>query len=213
MPVFFTKNYASMKNKIAGIILDSYRNFLKLDKRNERYWKEKYKQRTGKGNARGWNNNPEYQSYLKSRERRAEKLREENPSDFLAKYEKIRRGNRKKRDFFQETEEFGGVEVYNAIYELDTFFLSSKRIGETLGKPVNYYMVYMPFDADATIYSGENAIKMTISEIAKTWRRFASDPANRGKYGLLKLAGELSITESEIDVLARADLASYEDSF
>lgn len=73
--------------------IDSFLAFRAFDRKAEQKYKDEYKQRTGKENARGWNHSKEFDRFQKSRAGRVVRYAENNPESFLKYSERVfRRG-------------------------------------------------------------------------------------------------------------------------
>ena len=84
--------------KIKGLSLDSWEDFKRLDERNRQFWGRRWKDRTGSDTLRGWNNSPEYESYLDSKENRLDTYAERNPESYYENLDKGRAEGRPRID-------------------------------------------------------------------------------------------------------------------
>ena len=183
---------------LTGLRLTNYSSFRKLDNINRNLWRSKYEKRTGKKKGRGWTFSREFNNYLKSRYNRADRLREENLSDYLKNVDRV------------EVYE-GGVdidisirdtEIYNAILEIipkiEVFEIQAIRVRKRFE---SYAKI-----GRSEIY-GINRIKKHLKELADAWRRemelLGKDDSPTGmKY----ISGSLSAKEYSRVLFVKLDL-------
>lgn len=110
--------------KIKGRSLDSWEGFKRLDEQNRQLWGQRWKERTGSDTLRGWNNSPEYESYLSSKENRLDIYAERNPESYYENLDKQKAEGRPRLDKktglppINITEFYTDFEGYGAITEM-----------------------------------------------------------------------------------------------
>lgn len=188
-----------------GRLIKDYTDFRGLDKKNERYWKNRYMSRTGKNNARGWNNSEEYEKYISSKDDRRRRLLEQNPEEYSRKLQKIDRKKKDKsgRRFMYYYREFEGIEGWNELLLILSDLSNAKVNAEKFGKKL---VVAAVLDGQRAV--GYNNSVSLIRDKVQEWRDWAKEmKAMELSYGLISFSGYLESTEGkeEIVVLIKAD--------
>lgn len=185
---------------MSGLSLTSYANFRRLDQANRLLWRSKYEKRTGRKKGRGWTKSREFGNYLKSREARAERLREENLFDYVKNIDRIEiyEGGAYQRITFRE------IEIYNSILEIipqiQVFELLAVRTGKRFESAFQYGNQY---------YVGLTSVRQKLKQIADQWRKYMESlpkKTTESAAGMKYVRGEVLAVEYRRTVFVRVTM-------
>jgi len=206
------------KKGIGGIELNDWKSFKTLDRVNRNLWGERWKERVGAENLRGWNGSPEYRRYMESKENRLETWAERNPKNFFENVGKGRAEGTPKVDratglrpmFVQE--QYSELRGYGSITELISDIQYLRGIAAARGLEFKVVVNYKDDTGTGKTFTvvGEEKAVQELAKMRGNWAAEMTAQAKAGNqksnYGLIQIDGELSARQTESSFIVYADV-------
>lgn len=206
------------KPRFSGVRLDDWNSFKRLDSANRNLWGERWKERVGAENLRGWNGSPEYEKYMESKERRLETWAERNPENYFENVGKGRAEGTPKVDAktglrpLNINEQYSELRGYGSLTEV----IGDLQYMKTLANQRNLeFKVVLRYEdgtgtgETSTAVSEREAIEKLV-KMRGQWAAAMTSQAKSGNiqsnYGLIQIDGSLNAMQTKSSLIAFVDV-------